>query len=768
MSNHIDLNNMCIIRIVLFLLIIPATALSQALYDPLSVTAIDITFSQSNWDELLDQYYAAGDEQRLSATVVINGQTFVGSGVKYKGNSTYNPNNSKNPLNIKLDYTIDQDYEGFNTLKLANGRKDPSWVREVLSYEILRNYMDAPRSNYAWVTINGADYGLMVSTESVNSEFIDSHFYGDNDNTLVKCNPAGLNGGGGGAPGCIPSNNCSLQYLGTDSACYYNYYEMQSDYGWGELRDLTYNVINNFLNIDDFLDRDRFIWMLAFNNVLVNLDSYTGPFVQNYYVYRDDFGVWNPVVWDLNESLGAFRKLSNGGGGTTTDTQLQQMDPFLRSNAATWPMLNKVLPNPMLRRMYVAHCRTMLEENFLNNRYSQRALELQEVVDDLVEEDPNDFYSYSDFITNINGTVNTGGGAMSSVIGITSLMESRKIFMMSNSEFTASPPVIHSIEAPQSGVPDQTINITVNLSDATYAMIGWRKNQREHFTHTEMLDDGMHNDGAANDGLYSISLLLPMGGLQYFIYAENGEAGIFSPPRAEHEFYRIGSTGELVINEVQGRNNSTSTDQAGDYSDWIELYNASGFTIDLSGYYLSDEDDNPAKWQLPAVTLSPDEYFIIWCDGEQNEGMDHCNFKLPSEGGETVTLSNSLLEAVDLIFVPALEADNSYARYPNGDGAFKIMLPTFNANNSESAGIGKEEQKTFSIYPNPVPERFYIIHSSDWNGSIKIYDVIGKVILQLPYLHHSAGTTETVLTEGLAQGTYIVNCGGVSKMIVKN
>ena len=51
---------------------------------------------------------------------------------------SYNPNNLKNPINIKLDYINNgQSINGYNVLKLSNGFTDPSFVREVLSYEIV-------------------------------------------------------------------------------------------------------------------------------------------------------------------------------------------------------------------------------------------------------------------------------------------------------------------------------------------------------------------------------------------------------------------------------------------------------------------------------------------------------------------------------------------------------------------------------------------------------------------------------------------------------
>jgi hypothetical protein len=81
------------------------------------------------------QYYANDIDERLVAvSFTLNGESCDSLGVKFKGDSTYNENNAKNPLNIKLDYIEDQQFQGYKTLKLSNGQKDLSFIREVLSY----------------------------------------------------------------------------------------------------------------------------------------------------------------------------------------------------------------------------------------------------------------------------------------------------------------------------------------------------------------------------------------------------------------------------------------------------------------------------------------------------------------------------------------------------------------------------------------------------------------------------------------------------------
>ena len=60
-------------------------------------------------------------------------------------------------MNIALDYVQEnQDYQGFRTIKLSNVKNDPSFLREVLSYEIARKYMVASQSNHAKVYVNDA------------------------------------------------------------------------------------------------------------------------------------------------------------------------------------------------------------------------------------------------------------------------------------------------------------------------------------------------------------------------------------------------------------------------------------------------------------------------------------------------------------------------------------------------------------------------------------------------------------------------------------
>jgi hypothetical protein len=90
-------------------------------------------------------------------------------------------------------------------------------------------------------------------------------------------------------------------------------------------------------------------------------------------------------------------------------------------------------------------------------------------------------------------------------------------------------------------------------------------------------------------------------------------------------------------------NETIIADSAGEFDDWIELRNLSEATIDLSGMYLSDNENNPLKWSFPeATTIEANGYLLIWADEDgdtEQEGL-HANFKLSSKG-ETITLVDS-------------------------------------------------------------------------------------------------------------------------------
>jgi hypothetical protein len=124
----------------------------------------------------------------------------------------------------------------------------------------------------------------------------------------------------------------------------------------------------------------------------------------------------------------------------------------------------------------------------------------------------------------------------------------------------------------------------------------------------------------------------------------------------------------LAINEVMASNTSTNADPQGQYDDWVEIYNYGSISVDAGGMYLTDNPDNPTKWQVPATdpaltTITPQGYLVIWADGDvQSEGL-HADFKLSADG-ETLCLFNiDGTSLIDSMTFPQLPSDVSYGRY---------------------------------------------------------------------------------------------------------
>lgn len=72
------------------------------------------------------------------------------------------------------------------------------------------------------------------------------------------------------------------------------------------------------------------------------------------------------------------------------------------------------------------------------------------------------------------------------------------------------------------------------------------------------------------------------------------------------------SFSQIVINEIMSSNSNTIADNDGDYSDWIELYNAGTSSINLNGWGISDDVTKLGKWKLPAISIPAGGYQIIW------------------------------------------------------------------------------------------------------------------------------------------------------------
>lgn len=721
------------------------------LYNPELIQEIEIFFSQPDWDYQMDTAKYGADGYTFSDSVKINGNIFTNVGVKYKGNSSYDSSKVKNPLHIELDHFTSQAYQGIKDIKLSNGYSDPSMIREVLSYNILGNYMICPRANFAKVFINGNYIGLYSNTESIGKTFLSNNL-GNSSGTFIKGNPVVMPG---------PGTKSNLKYITDDSSAYFNFYEMKSEYGWNDLVSLCDIVTNQSSQISGVMDIDKLIWMLAFNSVLVNLDSYSGAFCQNYYLYRDMNGIYQFLVWDLNMSFGGFPYAgsSNNSLAGLSLPQMQQLTPLLHAADPYWPLINIVMNRPEYRKMYFAHIRTIVSEMFVSGLYADMASSYRDLIDTAVLADANKFYSYEDFQQGMTHNVSSGNYT---IPGIENLMGARISYLQAFPEVAAQAPEISGIQVSSQNpelYSDVVFNASINGADEVF--LYFRTNPAMSFSQIEMLDDGMHGDRAAGDQVYGCSVAMSSQLLQYFVVAFNSEAAVFEPERAAFKFYFVEAVlqspepGDVVVNEFLAKNEAGQTNETGVYADWIELYNNTDQAFDLFGLYLSDNPNKLNKFVFPENTvIEPYGFLIIWADELNSTGQFvHCNFKLSADG-ESIILSNSSGVIIDSVNFGPQTADVSMGRCPDGTGEFQFMQPpsfgTYNC--SVGVEIIQQQELNITISPNPASDVVFLkaVDNAEIT-KIRILNQKGSIV-KCTYI----GADGHFSVAGLSKGLYFV------------
>ncbi len=133
---------------------------------------------------------------------------------------------------------------------------------------------------------------------------------------------------------------------------------------------------------------------------------------------------------------------------------------------------------------------------------------------------------------------------------------------------------------------------------------------------------------------------------------------------------------DISVNEIMASNDTTIADEAGQFDDWIELYNPGPRSVDLGGLYLSDNSNDPRKWPIPSVVIAPGDHLEIWCDDDTEHGLMHAPFKLSADGEEIGIYDLDLRGngVIDRVVFPRLGSDVAYGRSPDGSENI-IVLP---------------------------------------------------------------------------------------------
>src|SRR6202008_950991 len=91
----------------------------------------------------------------------------------------------------------------------------------------------------------------------------------------------------------------------------------------------------------------------------------------------------------------------------------------------------------------------------------------------------------------------------------------------------------------------------------------------------------------------------------------------------------------LYINEVVASNKEGIRDEYFESNDWVEIYNPNNTSVDLSGFYLSDEVSNKKKYRIgnssAKTIVPPNGFLLLWMDDDTEQGNLHCNFKADAQ-----------------------------------------------------------------------------------------------------------------------------------------
>lgn len=159
-----------------------------------------------------------------------------------------------------------------------------------------------------------------------------------------------------------------------------------------------------------------------------------------------------------------------------------------------------------------------------------------------------------------------------------------------------------------------------------------------------------------------------------------------APADAYHYLLNNDALPALFVNEIMASSTTCCPDDDGgtdEFDDWIEIYNASGSTVDLSGMYLSDDLGDPFKSKIPnGVTIPAGGFLVFWADEQGEQGPLHMSFKL-SKTGEAVGLFYKDGREIDSKSFSDQDDNKSFERSTNGGSTWQqTTSPTPGSSNN--------------------------------------------------------------------------------------
>ena len=370
------------------------------------VIDIGLTFAQGDWLSLLQAYKDLGQKLYFPAAMTFDGEKLAKIGVRLKGNSTmvmYGKDidpTAKYPLKFNFDKFDGPRFHGVDKVSLGNNAGDYTLMRSRLAVRMYQAMgVDAPRTSYARLTVEGKPAGLYTMAQVIDKRFLKERFgtagHAD-DGNLYKCVFNGL-------------GICLLKWRGATKADYFGStgctkgYETcglelqtnEDDPEQNDYSDLIHflDVLNNTADVDfevaisKVLDVDHFLRLTAVSFAIASLDSYFGK-GNNFYLYhRVADHRFMMLPWDFNNAY---------IGGNCT----KLYDPTCNSGGATGqhPLSDRIMQVPAFRAQYRKHVKEIADKWMTVERHVAWMKEFDALVGPLVASDPNYIGEPGDYI----------------------------------------------------------------------------------------------------------------------------------------------------------------------------------------------------------------------------------------------------------------------------------------------------------------------------------------------------------------------------------
>ena len=743
---------------------------SWKVYDDSELAVIHITVDPEDLEWMYDNVES---DSIHPATIQFQNayldETIDSIGFRLRGNTSRNA--AKKSFKIDFNHFISgRDFYDVEKLNLNGEHNDPSIIRSKLCWDLYQDIgMASSRASHAVLYINEEYFGLYISIEHIDDRFLSKNFENDNGN-LWKC--------------IWPAD---LTYRGNDPEDYHPYYSEtrpydlktnEDQYDYSKLARLIRIIHNTPDSLDMVLNIKTTLQYFAMNILTGSWDDYR--FLRNnFYLYHNpdnDLIHWIPYDYDNSFGIDWF------------NIDWSNIDPYEYAviDGDGRPLTEYLFSQVRYRNLFSHFLEFYNEQLFdLDSMYQK----LNYYVDFLYNAAQYDTYRTLDYGFSFNDFLNSYGSDFENAHvkqGILEFIASRKEALTNQIVFSGNDPIIYEgvIEDDVIFVGETVSIRTAIFGDIMNADFFYKHENEDEWSSATLTHQPITNSKHVEDhDRWVVELSFEQTGrYDWYIFTSNNSTYDKFPiyDYKSFEVLDVVDNQTVWINELLAKNEAVNVDETGEYDDWIELWNYDQAEVDLANHYLTDKRDNLTKWQFPnsSAQIFPDEYMLIWCDEDQEDGGLHTNFKL-SSGGEFLALVHPDGETIiDSISFPSQAEDISYGRILSSDFQYEwdYLSPTPGYSNT-SLHISKTELlvnsfELNSIYPNPFNSNFKIsldIHDDLGKFRVDLVSLTGRTILSKTVIPSFSGTITIPMNidKTFASGTYFIRIIGDNTAISK-